>query len=171
MQYRETPDGSVESTVLDSFVLEDAGKLTDPVLSAFDAAWRSKAKGDRLPGRQHIEPTAVAGLLPHVMLLDVVEGSLGTRFRARLVGQHHVGMVGRNAAGEYIGEEAFKTVALSGRPHYSRHHVAEGPSGAYTFERVVYPLATNGSDVDRLAVVAVPPYPSTARAASFSSWF
>lgn len=57
----------------------------DEILSALHAYWDRHRQGRAIPDRKDIDPISIgAALLPHVALVDVVDG--GARFRNRLVG-------------------------------------------------------------------------------------
>lgn len=66
------------------------------------AYWNSKRAGRRMPARSDIAPDQIRGLLPNLMLIDVV----GADFRYRLVGTKVVEDMGRNltaaSAGSYV---------------------------------------------------------------------
>ena len=64
--------------------------------------WQSKL-GDRLmPAREDIDPTEIAPLLPHIMLVDVV-GS-GSDFRIRMVGTALNESTGGTATGRLVSQ-------------------------------------------------------------------
>lgn len=57
----------------------------DAILAALHDYWDGRRQGRDAPDRRDIDPIAIgAALLPHVALVDVVDG--GRRFRNRLVG-------------------------------------------------------------------------------------
>jgi hypothetical protein len=78
------------------------------------AYWRRKAAGRRMPARADLEPTDIPKLLPHVMLVEVVDGK---RYRYRLIGTENERAHGINATGRFLDE------VLKG-PEYKKHVLA-----------------------------------------------
>lgn len=68
--------------------------------------WRALHKDGRPPSRRDIDPLSIPHLLPHVMLIDVLEG--GRDFRYRLIGTHIVKIHGKDNTGRLV-SEAFAT--------------------------------------------------------------
>ena len=58
--------------------------------------WHGRRPGARLPGRQHLDPLDIPGLLPNLMLVDVAAPD---DLRFRLVGTALVGWFGRDTTG------------------------------------------------------------------------
>ena len=88
--------------------------ISDPRLNEGFAYWRSKAAGRCMPRRADLEPTEIPKLLPHVMLVDVVDGG---RYRYRLIGTENERAHGINATGRFLDD------VLKG-PEYKRHVLA-----------------------------------------------
>ena len=64
-----------------------------------------KAPPGKLPGRQHIEPTEIADLLPWIMMIDVIaKPGARLRYRIRLVGTEVVTIQGSDGTGKYVEE-------------------------------------------------------------------
>lgn len=171
--YATVPD---RTTVAEEHVLRSED-LSHPVLARFDALWRSRCDDGRLPGATDIDPIEIADLLAHVMLVDVVRDGASVRFATRLVGQHHADLFGRAGAANYLsdgrgtGDDHLRDVISMALPRYARGHVDDTAKGTASFERVSYPLASDGHEVDRLISVVAPRYSRPARISSIFSWF
>jgi len=124
------------------------------------AYWHSiRPAPERLPGRQHVEPTDLSALLRWVWLVDVQREPL--RFRYRLVGTGHREVIGADLTGRWI-DEAFpdfprmrgyaEFVAVArGEVSYCRR-VPEFRVGEkyVAMERLLLPLARDGVTVDMM---------------------
>jgi hypothetical protein len=127
--------------------------------------WRSKAPAaGLLPGRRHIDPTEIPGLLDNIWLLDVVGAAAGAprRFCFRLIGDamHRKGMPGRPGAFiDQLFDNGPQDAAMgdlhavvdTGLPSWSRgkptlRHRHE----IFELERILLPLAADGKTVDML---------------------
>ena len=171
--YATVPD---RTTVAEERVLR-ADDLTDAALKRFDAIWRSRCVDGGLPGAADIDPGELAGLLAHVMLVDVIRDGDAVRFATRLVGQHHADLFGRAGAANYLsdgrsdGSDHLRDVISLALPRFTRGWVDGTAKGVASFERVSYPLASDGREVDQLISIVSPHYARPARVASFFSWF
>jgi hypothetical protein len=120
--------------------------------------WRSiHPAGDRLPGRQHLEPLDFPDLLRWVWLLDVVAEP--ERFRYRLIGTGQVHAMGRDLTGHWLGDaydrfdgtrDHADVVALAeGEIRYSRHAPEYRVEKSHVLmERLLLPMARDGVSVD-----------------------
>lgn len=121
----------------------------------------------RLPGRQHIEPTEIADLLPWLMLVDVIEQpSGGTRYRIRLVGTEVVAIQGSDGTGRFVDDvlndgnaaaiiDGYNDIVCSRRPQYHEGVVATQGRDHVPYRRIAFPLARDGAHVDMLLFVFV----------------
>jgi hypothetical protein len=139
-----------------------------PTIMALYHYWLSIHPAAGLPGRQHVDPCAMAPLLPHVFMVDVARVPL--RFKYRLVGTEYVRLIGRELTGHYLDEvhpgfhglvrRQYAEAAEHGRPAYRKGPVLyANPDRQYLgMERIIVPLAHDGADVDILlgAVVYLP---------------
>jgi hypothetical protein len=73
--------------------------ITDERLRAAYDYWRQIAAGSAMPRRRDLDPADIPRLLPHVMLVDVVEGG---RYRYRLIGTANAREHGMNATGLFV---------------------------------------------------------------------
>jgi hypothetical protein len=138
----------------------------DERLQRLHGYWRSiRPPAALLPGRKHFDPLDVPSLLPWLWLLDVQRSPL--RFRYRLVGTVHVDVEGRNRTGQWLDEAHPSFPDSNAHEQYvaavTRHEIAfyRGPptyvvrKDYLSLERLVLPLAANGSDVDMLLAITV----------------
>jgi hypothetical protein len=145
------------------------------ILAAFVDYWNLKRGGREMPGRQDIDPAEIPQLLPHVTLIDVIDG--GARFRYRLVGTAVVDGFNRNHTGRYVdeleipqfGRDAFllqyRSVLRKRRPIYLRNiYVMAGGSQAVT-PRVLAPLSRDGKEIDMIMSALVFEFGSARREA------
>jgi hypothetical protein len=118
-----------------------------------------------LPGRQHLDPIDIPHLLPLMRLVDVERAPL--RFRYRLIGTHEAAIYGEHT-GRWVDEvfPAFKqpspmrddivAAAEHGRPCYYRGAPRLGTvPEVEQVERIILPLARDGSEVDILLFLFV----------------
>ena len=76
------------------------GALTSPVCRQFRDHWIALCGDRRLPERGDFDPINVTSILPHILLVDVLAGPDG--FRYRLIGTFVTEMAGRNATGKTV---------------------------------------------------------------------
>ncbi|HXZ02963.1 MAG TPA: PAS domain-containing protein [Stellaceae bacterium] len=129
--------------------------------------WREiHPAGGGLPGRQHVDPTAMPrSLLPFVWLCDVQRAPL--RFRYRLLGTEQVRVLGRDHTGRWI-DDVFP--AFLGSAAYAQYVAAAErgvagyrrgdtliilPKDYRSMERLLLPLARDGKTVDMLLAISV----------------
>lgn len=127
--------------------------------------WHSKRLAEGLPGRQHIDPIDFPRLLPYVRLIEI-KGE-PPEFKIRLMGTESVEFFERDFTGycyhelcpRFRGSKSETTllsVVRTGKPDWRR-----GPGRIFkkkqykNIERVILPLASNGTDTDMLLVVHV----------------
>ncbi|HVO15913.1 MAG TPA: PAS domain-containing protein [Alphaproteobacteria bacterium] len=136
-------------------------EFSDPRLRRFHDYWRSKRQGDRLPGRQDIDPLEIPDLLPHISILDVVGTGAAMRFRFRLVGTANVRIAGREYTGAFIDDvfdpedaarmgAAYREIVERRKPHYWDNRAAVRGNPPVRYSRLMVPLATDGQTVDML---------------------
>lgn len=119
-----------------------------------------------LPGRQHLRPADIPGLLPYIWMLDVHREPF--RLKYRLAGTRIVDALKREVTGMWLDDahphirddeaylERYRRVALHkevrwrrGTPVFKQdQHVAE-------LENLILPLATDGECVDILLIITV----------------
>ena len=121
----------------------------------------SRAPEGLLPGRQHIDPTDIPGLLSVITFVDVERDAGALRMRFRLVGTTCTEGMGRDLTGEYIDEshvtkcgdaiaaQMAEIVELR-QPGFGDLSVSLAGREHVGYQRVYFPLARNGKDVDML---------------------
>jgi hypothetical protein len=82
------------------------------------AYWDSKRHGREMPGRGDIDPAELVGLLPNIMLVDVVEDD--RRFVYRLVGTGEVQLRGNDPTGKSVREGYFASSPESAEDNYQK---------------------------------------------------
>lgn len=133
-----------------------------PVLRARLIAYWDRKRGDRIaPARPEIDPLDLARVLPHVALIDVLDGA--ATFRYRLVGEHINEQTGRRLTGTTLGpaciplglHEACATVASKASIETIESEF-QNAAGVYKrLSAVLLPLSTDGERVDTLLVGAM----------------
>ena len=118
-----------------------------------------------LPGRRNFHPTDIPRLLQWIWLVDVQHAPL--RFKYRLVGTAHVEAANDNPTGRWYDEVHPRFGQSTAYPQFVA--VAEHAQVAFyrgppvyvidekykTIERLILPMAQNGSDVDMLLAITV----------------
>jgi hypothetical protein len=138
----------------------------NPKIATLHAYWQSRRpSADLLPGRAAIDPAEIPALLPHIFMLDVLEGPL--RFRYRLVGSKLVIAGGRELTGrlmEDAHENLLTALPYADYPACVRDRRISWRRGATVFdwgrehvmiERMLLPLATDGRNVDIILGLSV----------------
>ena len=125
----------------------------------------AKAPPGKLPGRQHLDPLELSDLLPYLMLMDVVRQPDGSaRYKLRLVGTEAVAIQGSDGTGKYADEvltgqdgaeiiRRYDEILQTRQPQYRRGVVATPGREHVQYERVAFPLARDGENVDMLIFV------------------
>jgi hypothetical protein len=128
--------------------------------------WQSiRPAPDRLPGRQHFDPLDVPGFLPWLWLVDVQRAP--ERYRFRLVGSRFADAVGDDPTNRWVDEVDPDFPGGLGHAHFhaavEKHELGfyRGPPSQalrkdfIVVERLVMPLAGDGSTVDMLLGITV----------------
>jgi hypothetical protein len=138
-----------------------------PIVRQVYEYWVSIRPAAGVPGRQHIDPSAITAALPYLFIVDVCRDPL--RFRYRLVGTAYAELMGRDLTGAFYDEvhpgftgeirRQYADAVEHRRPAYRKGramYVNEERRWPIV-ERVIAPLARNGSDVDMIlgAIVQV----------------
>jgi len=139
----------------------------DARLKRFADYLAEKAPSGKLPGRQHIDPFEIPDLLPYLMLYDVVPQAGGElRYRTRLVGTHVVDLLGADATGKFVDEvlpaeggteiiEEYHHIVKTKQARYLDGELRNRGREHIQFQRIAFPLARNGEEVDMLVLVMV----------------
>lgn len=123
--------------------------------------WQGKLAGRRMPARRDIDPTEIPQLLPHVMLVDVVDG--GRRIRFRLAGTAIRDITGLELTGRYLDEIIYpgpyadylhglnREAIHTHRPNFTRTAILSADGGyRRTTSRLIAPLSDDGETVNMI---------------------
>ena len=128
--------------------------------------WRAVHPAAGLPGRQHVDPSALSDLLPGIWLLDVYRDPF--RLKYRLAGSEIVAAIGREVTGMWLDEahphisydqlalQRYQHVVLSKRPSWRT-----GTPNFWThrslsrIENLLLPLAKDGETVDMILAYTI----------------
>jgi len=136
-------------------------KLTSSGLRKLHSFWVEKRQPDRLPGQRDIDLFTFPDLLPWIILHDVINVGGRRRFRIRMEGTEVTKLFGTHRTGKWLEEvftprdakrihQSYETVADTREPRIWQTH-ATLPSGEVLYyKRLLMPLASDGSTVDRL---------------------
>ena len=127
--------------------------------------WVKIRPGDvALPGRQHLDPIEIPDLLPYFFLIDVEKEPL--RFRYRVVGTTLETELGHKLTGVWLHdafadfsgsllEQQLTSVAANAEPIYHKGPLLTSIDKDFLWiERLILPLARDGSTVDMLMGVS-----------------
>lgn len=139
---------------------------TDVVRQAYEY-WAGKRPERVLPRRADIDPLELRHLLPFLFLVDVHRDPVGFKFR--LVGTAITQCAARDHTGLWVNErdygpdwkrihDAYLEVVRTGFPNIAVCHAAWPARDFVHYERLVAPLATDGTNVDML-FGALSPFP------------
>jgi hypothetical protein len=123
--------------------------------------WDGIRAGRAMPARPDVDPYAIKPLLPHVMMLDVVDGPAQPRFRFRLIGTAITTYAGRDWTGRFVGEGSYgdhadrltiphRQVVRTGRPFRNEQYAPWYGKEYQYYERVLLPLSSDGDTVNIL---------------------
>ena len=140
---------------------------THPKFRALFDYWTSKTVGDRLPGRQHIDPTEIWTLVPNLMLWDVVRERATIRFRVRLFGTALYELWQADLTGRWMEETVppdkrddvhagLMHVVTTRQPQYLTRRLLHPSRDLVAHERLMVPLAADGETVDMLMALYLP---------------
>jgi hypothetical protein len=129
----------------------------DPVLGGALAYWKDMRGHRRMPARRDFDPTAVPMLLPHLQLIDIVDG----RFRYRLVGTELVEMFGRDYTGQFPDElfpgprgrmicDVFSAVLKARQPMFLRNCYITTKNLDLVANRLYLPLSEDDEAVNMI---------------------
>lgn len=119
--------------------------------------WLEKKGRRRMPSRQDIDPTDISALLPHIMLIDVLNGE---RFRIRMVGTALDDATGLNATGRLLNEVMpdgpyadyvqglYGEVVREKSPIYAECEHGDPDRVQHATIRLIMPLSDDGETVD-----------------------
>ena len=128
----------------------------------------SKAPSGRLPGRQDIVPHEIPDLLPYLMLYDIVPQPSGNavRYRIRLAGTYVVELLGGDPTGKFVDDVLlangymeiigeYDRIVTTKQSVYLASELRNPGREHVRFQRLAFPLAGNGEDVNMLVLIMV----------------
>jgi hypothetical protein len=142
--------------------VELIGRPDTPFIDDLVTYWDRKRAGRIAPRRSDIDPAEIKVHLPHVFMVDVING--GDDFRYRLVGTGIVEALGRDSTGKCLSERygdqpqaraqlksIFTLVADRKVPIFTRGRLFWMPKARYRrFSGAVLPLSDDGTNVNIL---------------------
>jgi hypothetical protein len=145
-----------------SSIADDPPAEAHPKIAQLIRHWQSLAPAaGLLPGRQHFDPLRVSQLLPHLWLVDIVPDD-PRRYRARLVGGALVDAGAPIRRGRFLSDvmtpeertragDVFDRIVTQKHVDWRRGPPVLGHMNhIHALERVMMPMATDGSTVDVL---------------------
>jgi hypothetical protein len=127
------------------------------------AYWESKCQGRSMPRRSDIDPAELIGLLPNVMLVDVVDDQ--RRFVYRLVGTGEVQLRGHDPTGKSVREGYFAATPEEAEFRYVTVRDTQAPYydedsfqviDRYVSEANLFlPLSDDGQTVNKILVFSI----------------
>ena len=137
----------------------DVDAVEPSVIQEFESVWRSQWDGKRIPSAQYIDPSAIARLMPHLMVLEVCGEASAGPLKTRLVGSAHRKIADSLHAGDILDEvdaahaDRARQAATTGQPVYWR------TDGDLSTDIGAFPFAADGKTVDRIVSIVVGPPP------------
>jgi hypothetical protein len=131
----------------------------NPILNDALAYWNRKRSGRVMPQRRDIDPTEIPHLLPHLQIIEVIEG--GARFRYRLVGTRLVEAFGAEYTGKFTDEilsgdrasmvlRMYRSTCAARRPIYIWSTYSSPREVDLVAERIFLPLSEDGKEVNMI---------------------
>lgn len=145
--------------------------LEGSLLAELYAYWTAKRGARFAPSRADIDPVEIPRLLPHLMLIDVIDG--GARFRYRLAGTEIESRFGCPMMGRHIDElmrgryaeymlSLYRELLATKRPIYSESGYGRDESSPLYTRRLMLPLSSDGQSVDMVLAGQIFTYRSIA---------
>lgn len=138
-------------------------EVSSELIQQFHRHWLLICGHGRLPSRADIEPANFKRILPNVILADIESAPF--RVRYRLCGSRVVEFCG-NLTGRYLDEvgdpdlwsaaaylRQYQIAAEEGRPVFSHDRLAGQFGARHLFQTGIWPLASDGQDVDMCIAV------------------
>jgi FixJ family two-component response regulator len=133
---------------------------SDPILRDALAYWHEKRGSRAMPTRRDIDPAELPKhLLPHLQLVDVIDG--GERFYFRLVGTAIVDAFGGEFTGKHVDEmmraehigylhQRYRKLIAARRPLFIRSRYFTTKAIDMTANRLLMPLSQDGTQVNMI---------------------
>jgi hypothetical protein len=143
---------------------------SSPLLVELHSYWAAKRGELFAPSRRDIDPVEIPKLLPHLMLVEVMDG--GARFRYRLAGTEIERRVGCHMTGRYVDELTtgrygayihglYQTLLTTRRPIYSESAYGQIEDAPLVAQRLMLPLSSDGRTIDKVLCGQIVSYSKT----------
>jgi hypothetical protein len=130
---------------------------SSPLLVELHRYWSARRGAAFAPARRDIDPIDIPRLLPHLMLVDIVDG--GARFRYRLAGTEIEQRVGCRMTGRHLDEITegqygtyihglYRELLATRSPLYSETTYGQFRNSPFTAQRLMLPLSSDGETID-----------------------
>ena len=138
-------------------------QVTSSAIREFDAYWRNKTQGRRLPARADIDPAEIKTLLPDIVLLNVewepfrcsvrLRGTRAEQFRPKGVTTylHEATTFAPGRKEDYVAEMTF--VATEQRPAFARDWMINKQGRFRDIWAGIWPLSADGVRTNMLVVI------------------
>jgi hypothetical protein len=140
-------------------------EISSPIVRQGYDYWLSKRAGRTFPARADINPAEIKRLLPHVILVRVLDG--GRDYQYRIVGEANVKAHGFNPLNGRVGDldrqvqgytammiGLYTHICRTGRPFAARGTLVHLDRSFQTYESIYMPLGPDGDTVDHLLAIA-----------------
>jgi len=135
--------------------------------------WLAKRGSRIMPARGDLEPGDICLLLPHLTIVDKVNG----RPRYRLVGSAVAQQLGRDMTGQFVGSyvaapsaDALRVVSkrvfATGNPVFAVAEFKTKSGAVHTMSQLLLPLSDDGAEVNMTVSTRIARYKRDVRAAS-----
>jgi len=137
--------------------------------------WDTKRQGRCMPARRDLNPSEMPVLLPHLTLIDVIEG----RFRYRLVGSKVVQDLGREMTGTWVGTHVtppeyaaalcgiYEQVCSTRQAIFTTGEYRSPSKLMHAVSRLLVPLSEDGKNVNMIMLSRVSRYDRQGSAANW----
>jgi hypothetical protein len=140
--------------------------LSQSLRREFDAIqnrWRELSRAGRLPARTDFPPESLTPWMGHIQIVERVCDGHEARHRVRLVGTRIVYYEGRDNTGQFLEDlipadqreeilAPYHHCAESRAPTYSTFYSCSETAISSRLERLILPLAADGTTVDQFLV-------------------
>jgi hypothetical protein len=145
----------------ETWEIEDLTRAESPAIAAAVDYWRQKAGSTAMPSRSQIDPVEMRAFLRKILLIDVLENG---DFVYRLCGTeitegNRQDLTGRRADEASLGAsaphflDAYRRTIAARAPVFFIGRMWWQDRGYISFEQVMLPLSSDGTEVDKLLCV------------------
>jgi hypothetical protein len=141
-------------------------RVSQPLRQEFEAIqerWRARCRDGRLPARADFPPECLMEWMGHIQIVELMRGTETIRYRVRLVGTRIVYYEGRDNTGRFLDDvipseqrdeilEPYRRAADAREPVRSEFYGCSDTAISSKLERLILPLAGDGTTVDQFLV-------------------